>query len=50
VLIASFDTDRGVLWGQFSAAAVAIMLPVAAFALLLQRRIVSGLTMGAVKG
>ena len=50
VLIASFDTDRGVLWGQFSAAAVSIMLPVAAVALLLQRRIVSGLTMGAVKG
>ena len=50
VLIASFDSDRGILWGQFSAAAVAIMLPVAAFAMLLQRRIVSGLTMGAVKG
>ncbi|MDQ6674572.1 MAG: carbohydrate ABC transporter permease [Chloroflexota bacterium] len=50
VLIASFDSDRGILWGQFSAAAVAIMLPVAAVALVLQRRIVSGLTMGAVKG
>jgi len=50
VLIASFDTDRGILWGQFSAAAVSIMLPVAAVALLLQRRIVSGLTLGAVKG
>jgi len=50
VLIASFDTDRGVLWGQFSAAAVLIMLPVAAVALALQRHIVSGLTMGAVKG
>jgi ABC-type maltose transport system permease subunit len=47
VLIASFDTDRGILWGQFSAAAVSIMLPVA---LILQRRIVSGLTLGAVKG
>jgi Binding-protein-dependent transport system inner membrane component len=29
VLIASFDTDRGVLWGQFSAAAVSIMPPLA---------------------
>jgi multiple sugar transport system permease protein len=28
VLIVSFDSDQGILWGQFSAAALAIMLPV----------------------
>ena len=50
VLIASFETDRGILWGQFSAAATAIILPVLAVALVLQRHIVRGLTMGAVKG
>jgi multiple sugar transport system permease protein len=38
------------LWGQFSAAATAIILPVLAVALVLQRHIVRGLTMGAVKG
>jgi ABC-type glycerol-3-phosphate transport system permease component len=50
VMIAGFETDRGILWGQFSAAAVSIMLPVIAIALVLQRHIVKGLTMGAVKG
>jgi multiple sugar transport system permease protein len=50
VMVAGFETDRGVLWGQFSAAAVSIMLPVIAVALVLQRHIVKGLTMGAVKG
>jgi multiple sugar transport system permease protein len=50
VMVAGFETDRGILWGQFSAAAVSIMLPVVAVALVLQRHIVRGLTMGAVKG
>jgi multiple sugar transport system permease protein len=50
VLVAGFETDRGILWGQFSAAAISIMLPVVAVALVLQRHIVRGLTMGAVKG
>jgi multiple sugar transport system permease protein len=50
VMIAGFETDRGILWGQFSAAAISIMLPVVVVALLLQRHIVRGLTMGAVKG
>jgi multiple sugar transport system permease protein len=50
VMIAGFETDRGILWGQFSAAAISIMLPVVAVALMLQRHIVRGLTMGAVKG
>jgi len=50
VMVAGFETDRGILWGQLSAAAVSIMLPVIVVALALQRHIVKGLTMGAVKG
>jgi multiple sugar transport system permease protein len=50
VMVAGFETDRGILWGQFSAAAIAIMLPVVVVALVLQRHIVRGLTLGAVKG
>jgi multiple sugar transport system permease protein len=50
VMVAGFETDRGIRWGQLSSASVAIMLPVVAVALLLQRHIVKGLTLGAVKG
>jgi multiple sugar transport system permease protein len=50
VMVAGFETDRGIRWGQLSSAAVSIMLPVVAVALFLQRHIVKGLTMGAVKG
>jgi ABC-type glycerol-3-phosphate transport system permease component len=49
-MVAGFETDRGIRWGALSAAATSIMLPVVAVALLLQRHIVRGLTMGAVKG
>src|SRR5690349_10103710 len=49
VMVAGFETDRGIRWGQLSAAAVSIMLPVVAVALVLQRHIVRGLTLGAVK-
>jgi multiple sugar transport system permease protein len=50
VMVAGFETDRGIRWGQLSSAAVSIMLPVVLVALFLQRHIVKGLTMGAVKG
>ena len=50
VMVSGFETDRGIRWGQLSSAAVSIMLPVIAVALFLQRHIVKGLTMGAVKG
>jgi multiple sugar transport system permease protein len=50
VMVAGFDTDRGIRWGELSAAAVSIMLPVVLVALFLQRHIVKGLTLGAVKG
>ena len=50
VMVSGFETDRGIRWGQLSSAAVSIMLPVVAVALFLQRHIVKGLTLGAVKG
>jgi ABC-type glycerol-3-phosphate transport system permease component len=40
----------GVRWDNLSAAAVMYIVPTIALALLLQRYIVRGLTMGAVKG
>ncbi|MFN8522832.1 MAG: carbohydrate ABC transporter permease [Chloroflexota bacterium] len=49
-MVAGFETDRGIRWGGLSAAAMSIMLPVVVVALVLQRHIVRGLTMGAVKG
>ena len=50
VMVSGFETDRGIRWGQLSSAAIAIMLPVVVVALFLQRHIVKGLTLGAVKG
>ncbi len=44
-----FVTSYQVQWGQMFAAAVIIMLPILMFALIVQRYIVGGLTMGAVK-
>ena len=50
VAIALFRGQYQVPWGQILAAAVVATAPVAALVLLFQRRIVSGLTAGAVKG
>ena len=50
VAIALFRGQYQVPWGQILAAAVVATLPVAAVVLLFQRRIVQGLTAGAVKG
>ena len=50
VAIALFRGQYQVPWGQILAAAVVATAPVAAVVLLLQRRIVSGLTAGALKG
>lgn len=44
-----FVTSYQVQWGQMFAAAVIIMLPILVFAFIVQRYIVGGLTMGAVK-
>jgi ABC-type glycerol-3-phosphate transport system permease component len=50
VAIALFRGQYQVPWGQILAAAVVATLPVAIMVLLFQRRIVQGLTAGAVKG
>ena len=50
VVIAGFSTDVGPLYGEMSAAAVMVMLPNIVMTLVLQRYLVRGLTLGAVKG
>ena len=50
VVIAGLTTDVGPLYGETSAAAVLVMLPNIVMTLLMQRYVVRGLTLGAVKG
>jgi multiple sugar transport system permease protein len=50
VVIAGLTTDVGPLYGEMSAAAVMVMLPNIVMTLGLQRYVVRGLTLGAVKG
>jgi multiple sugar transport system permease protein len=50
VVIAGLSTDVGPLYGDMSAAAVMVMLPNIVMTLALQRYLVKGLTIGAVKG
>ncbi len=49
VAITGFITDRGLLWGQMTAASVVIVLPVLIFSIIVQKYLVSGLTFGALK-
>jgi multiple sugar transport system permease protein len=48
--VSGFWTQRGILWGPLSAAAVICVVPMLIFALGLQRYFVRGLTFGAVRG
>ncbi len=48
--ITGFLTDTAVLWGRLYAAGTLVVLPLLALAILIHRRVASGLTMGAVKG
>ena len=50
VVIAGLTTDLGPLYGEMSAAAVMVMLPNVVMTLVMQRYVVRGLTLGAVKG
>jgi multiple sugar transport system permease protein len=50
VVIAGLTTDLGPLYGEMSAAAFMVMLPNILMTLVLQRYVVKGLTLGAVKG
>lgn len=48
--ISSFWTQRGILWGPLSAAAIVAIIPMVVFTMIFQKYIVRGLTFGAVKG
>ena len=50
VWLASFTTERGTDWGSLMAGATMTSIPVVVFFLIVQRRIVTNLTAGAVKG
>jgi multiple sugar transport system permease protein len=50
IVIANFQTQFGLDWGSMTALAVIYSIPVILLTLLLQRHIVAGLTLGAVKG
>jgi len=41
--------DRGLLWGQLCAVATITLIPVVLVSIFIQRYIVSGLTLGAIK-
>ena len=48
--VASFITDKGIMWNQLSAASVIIFTPILILTLALQKYLIRGMTMGAVKG
>jgi multiple sugar transport system permease protein len=50
IVIANFQTQFGLDWGSMTALATVYSLPVILLTLILQRHIVAGLTLGAVKG
>lgn len=50
LIAAGFTTDRGVEWGLVMATGSLVLLPVIAMALVVQKHIVRGMTLGAVKG
>ncbi len=50
VAITSFMTYSGIEWGPISAAGVVVMVPMIVFGLMVQKNLVRGLTLGAVKG
>jgi multiple sugar transport system permease protein len=50
IVIANFQTQFGLQWGSMTALAALYSIPVVLLTIVLQRRIVAGLTLGAVKG
>lgn len=50
VVLAGFNTQFGVDWGTMTALSVVYSLPVVVLSLALQRQVVAGMTLGAVKG
>jgi multiple sugar transport system permease protein len=50
VAVPNLITSQGVKWGELSVVGIAALVPILAAVFVLQRHIVRGLTMGAVKG
>lgn len=50
VAIAGFITALGIRWGEMSAAGTMVVAPVLAFAILVRRQLVRGMTLGGVNG
>jgi multiple sugar transport system permease protein len=50
IAVASFVSDKGVQWGPMAAMSVIMIVPMILFALFVQRYLVRGITLGAVKG
>lgn len=50
LVVNGFMTGFGIEWGSMSAASLLMLVPVCAFAWILQKRVVSGMTDGGVKG
>ncbi|MCY4465239.1 MAG: carbohydrate ABC transporter permease [Chloroflexi bacterium] len=50
IAIAEFKTQYSIQWGTMTSLAVLFSFPVIIFSLLMQKRIIAGLTVGAVKG
>jgi multiple sugar transport system permease protein len=49
VVLSNFRQDRGILWGQMSAVMVTSLLPLMVIAMILQKRMIQGLTAGSIK-
>jgi multiple sugar transport system permease protein len=47
--VASYVTDKGILWGQMAAMSIIMILPMILFALFVQKYLIRGITLGAVK-
>jgi multiple sugar transport system permease protein len=49
VVLSWFRQDRGILWGQMSAVMVVSLIPLMAITMILQKKMIRGLTAGALK-
>jgi multiple sugar transport system permease protein len=49
VAVTGFIRETGIMWGHMAAAGIVIMLPMVLFTIALQKNLVRGLTMGAIK-
>jgi multiple sugar transport system permease protein len=49
VVLSWFRQDRGILWGQMSAVMVVSLIPLMAITMVLQKKMIKGLTAGSIK-